>query len=327
VPIVPRAPTLGVLITYHNEGELLRECLASVLAMEAGPDEILVYDDASSLPAEGFVPADSRIQLIRGERNEGPGYGRNELLRRSTSDYVHFHDADDLFARDWASAVREEIARSRAEIVLTEIVSVRDGSTVSNAVLGLAACVPGTDLADFALRGALLLPSTTFRRELGLRIGGFRTRSVLAQSEDFDFHVRLAAAARRWTAIPRPLIVQRLRAGSHSRDTVACWTSASAAIELLSGQLPLQYRQGLSDAAGRVAAKLFDLGADAEALHACRVARRLGSPRFADRPLGYRMLAAVTGQATAERAGRLYRRLMPDGVRRALRRAEPTTPR
>ncbi|MGH7198477.1 MAG: glycosyltransferase family 2 protein, partial [Candidatus Omnitrophota bacterium] len=41
-----------MLITYHNEGELLTECLDTLLSGPDTPDEILIYDDASGDPAE-----------------------------------------------------------------------------------------------------------------------------------------------------------------------------------------------------------------------------------------------------------------------------------
>src|SRR5687767_1173472 len=110
-------PTLGVLVTYYGERELLRECLDSVLAGASVPDEIVVYDDASSVPASRFVPTGAPVRVIRGRENRGPAFGRNLLMRESACDYVHFHDADDLFHSDWARDVRAVIAARAPDIV------------------------------------------------------------------------------------------------------------------------------------------------------------------------------------------------------------------
>ncbi len=100
-------PRVAVLITYHDERELLGECLRSLIMGEDRPDEVLVHDDASAEPAVAYVPANIPVSIIRSETNLGPARARNALLRASSADYVHFHDADDLFHNDWSCRVRQ----------------------------------------------------------------------------------------------------------------------------------------------------------------------------------------------------------------------------
>ena len=291
---------LAVLITYYNEGVLLQECLQSLLSQEGAPDEVLVYDDASMNRADSYVPTGSRVRVVRGTRNQGVGVGRNVLLRETECDYVHFMDADDLFHRDWCRQVRSAIAGTQPDIVLTEVMSIREGKTVSERVLGIDALEGGGDLVRFGLRGSLLAPSTTFRRTLALEIGGFRPREVLSHSEDFDFHIRLAAAAQSFIVIPRALIIQRIRSGSLSADMESCWTSAVKAIELLAKSLPPQYRVDAADAAARFGSELYAIGSHSHARRAFRLARGLGPSRFLHRRRAYRMLASVVGPYATE---------------------------
>ena len=315
---------LAVLITYFNEGALLRECLESVLSQPEAPDEIIVYDDASVVRPDAHVPTGSRVRIVRATENHGPGYGRNVLLRESDCEYVHFHDADDLFDPKWCREVRAAIAREAPDIVLTEIRSMRDGSTVSERVLGIDELRDGGDLVRFGLRGSLLVPSTTFRRELALSVGGFRPREVLAQSEDFDFHIRLAAAAKSFVVITRPLIIQRLRAGSHSADMDSVWMSAVRAIELLSESLPTKYRTDAADAAARVGSELYAIRSRRHAREAFALARQLGPPRYRHRPRVYRIVAQLIGPTAAEWVGETYRRVIPEGLRRRSHRPDVT---
>src|SRR5437867_2048704 len=88
---IPMQPTIAVLITYHNEGRLLTECLDSLLTQADRPKEILVYDDASDVPAEEQVPDGADVRVIRSTRNTGPARGRNALLRAAESEFLHFH--------------------------------------------------------------------------------------------------------------------------------------------------------------------------------------------------------------------------------------------
>lgn len=312
-------PTLAVLITYHDERELLTQCLDSVLGQTPAPDEVIVYDDASAAPARDYVPAktDPRVRIIRGERNAGPGAGRNALLQAATAAYAHFHDADDLLDPAWSAAVRDALGDGEPDMVLTEIVAVRDGSVVSERVLGLDQLPEVGDLVRFGLRGSLLVPSSTFRRSLALDIGGFRPRDVLAQSEDFDFHIRLAAKARSWRVVDRALVIQRLRAGSHSGDQKAVWVSAARSVALLADELPGAYHQELAESAARIGGRLYQLGARADARAAYALSRRLGRAEYPTRRAGYRMVARVAGPVAAEWLG--------DAVRR-LRRRGPSSP-
>lgn len=301
--------TLAVLITYFGERELLAECLDSLLSAPLPPDEVLVYDDASPDPAEQYVPPGTPVRVIRALENGGPAAGRNALLAASSCDYVHFHDADDLFHQNWSREVRFVIGARAPDIVLTEITSVRGSTIVSRQVLGLDRLQEIGDLVRFALRGSLLIPSTTFRRTLGVAIGGFRSRELLRQSEDFDFHIRLAAAASSWEVVDQSLVIQRLRAGSHSADHVQVWSSATKAIQLLVDDLPGEYRQELSEAAARVGSRLFELHARPEARLAFRLARTLGRPRFLHRSREYRLTARILGPEIAEWTGRLLQAL------------------
>ena len=79
--------SIGVGITYHNEREMLTECLLSLSHQTRPPDEIAVYDDASSDPAQTFIPAGMQVRVLRGETNRGPSYGRNQLFQALRADY------------------------------------------------------------------------------------------------------------------------------------------------------------------------------------------------------------------------------------------------
>lgn len=313
-------PRIAVLITYFNEGELLTECIESVVRQAEAPDEVLVYDDASSIPPGPFVPQDVPVTIIRGATNRGPGHGRNVLVESTTCEFVHFHDADDLVDPNWARSIRAALVRNDVDLVLTDLTSIRDGKVASREVMGLVDGLRADDdLVRFALRGALLLPSSTSRRTIVKQIGGFRTRSQLQQSEDFEFHVRLAAAVGdRYTVIPEPLIIQRLRTQSHSSNKREVWASAVTAVRHLSTELPPVYRQDLSDAAARVASRLFQMGHWQDAQESVRLSRKLGRPRFRHQSVGYRIIAGAFGQRAAERVSRAYRRVLPSALRRAL---------
>jgi GT2 family glycosyltransferase len=307
------SPTIAVLITYYGERELLRECLESLRDQTRLPDEILVYDDASDAPAEDYLPTGLPVQVLRGCVNRGPAYGRNRLLLASQSAYVHFHDADDLFSPDWHTRVRDVVQATRADVVFTEINAQSDQGVHSERVLALDGLAAGEDLVRFCIQGVMLVPSGTYRRETVLSIGGYDTS--LAQAEDFDFHVRLAASGPRFAVIGDPLVTIRVRAAGRSRNGVQTWSSFVEAVATLSTELPPSYRSDFADAAARAGSTLFKLGARAEANHAFKLAARLGPPRFSSQRPVYRFLATRVGFETTEQLARAYRGILPARLR------------
>ena len=310
------ADGLSVLITYHNEGELLERCLASVMAQTRPVHEVLIFDDASAVRPEPFIPAGARARVVRSDENVGPGRGRNVLFQQSTGAFVHFHDADDAFTPTWHERVRAEFERERADVVFTEVSSIDTGGARHGDVLGVRTVKSADDLVRACMRGAMLVPSATYRRETFERLGGYR--AGLWQSEDWDFHVRLACAGVPFAVIPEPLVEIHIRAASRSQKRTEVWTSALKAIEALATELPARFLGELAEAAARVGSTLYRLGCPAEARRGFALARRIGPARFVHEGRAYQALARIAGQETAERLGALYRAVLPVSVRSAV---------
>lgn len=306
-------PAIGVLITYFGERQMLGECLDSLLSGPDIPEEIIVHDDASEAPAMDYLPGGVRVSVIRAQTNQGPARSRNTLLRAAHTDFVHFHDADDLFTPMWCLRVREALERSAHDAVFTEVSSVYQGRVFADQVVLLSRLRQEPDLVRFCLSGAMLVPAGTYRREVVQAIGGYR--EALWQAEDFDFHVRLAASGISYAVLDEPLVVIRLRTESRSQKQIEVWTSALQAIEHLAEELPMGYRPDLSDTAARAGSILFKLGAPAEARRAFRLARHLGRPRFSGQGSAYRFIARRFSPEVAERVAAGYRAVFPHSLR------------
>lgn len=308
--------TLAVLITYYNERHLVGECLASLLAQPEPPDEILIYDDASRLPARDYVPPAFPVRIIRDETNRGPAHGRNALLRASRADYIHFHDSDDLFHHDWCRQVRAAIAATGADAIFSEITSFRDAAILARSILRLRELAEHGDLLRHCLQGVMLVPSGTYRRAAVERIGGYRER--LWQAEDFDFHARLAASGVSYALLHDALVFIRVRRESRSqnqRETLACMAEA---VELLAAELPTEYRPYLAEIAAYAGSGLFKAGERRGARAAFRLAWRLGPPTLATQRRFYRGVARRFGPEAAEYITAAYRALLPERLRRAV---------
>lgn len=95
-------PTLAVIITAHNYGHYLDECLQSVLRQSRRPDEILVVDDASTDDTADVVArwSDRGVRSLRVDHHD-PRRSRLSGLQATSAEFVCFLDADDRLAPDY----------------------------------------------------------------------------------------------------------------------------------------------------------------------------------------------------------------------------------
>jgi glycosyltransferase involved in cell wall biosynthesis len=298
---------ISVGITYFNECGLLTECLDSLARQSSPVDEILVYDDASNHPPEPYLLEGLRVRVIRGSSSSGPGFGRNVLLKESQCDYIHFHDADDWFQPDWGARVRRAIEEKHVDAVFTEIASYRDGAIVSNKVLDLEGLLLSGDLIRFCVVGVMLVPAGTYRRSSLLKMGGYR--SGIRQSEDFDFHVRLALSGISYAVLTDALIAIRLRSGSRSTNQVEVWACLVESLRLLGSEVPVSYKRDLAERAVDAGCVLFRLGEKDEARKAFALAAELGPPHYTNKRFLFRKLARFAGPEITERVALSYRAL------------------
>lgn len=299
-------PTLAVVITYYEEGTLLTECLESLLWQTNVPEEVIVYDDASTTPAKDYLGKFSTVRILRGDRNVGPSVGRNRLLAETRSEFIHFHDCDDLFAPTWCTRIRGAMQTPDVDAIFAEMISTKNDLPHGDRFLNLRGLVQEPDLLRFCLRGPILPSAATYRTERVREIGGYREN--LWQSEDYDFHVRLALRNVKYHVILDPLVTKRVRSNSRSEQQAEVWSSLWQALELLEPHIPSGYRNVLAERAAEVGSKLFALGNRDLARLAFQRAQAWGSPQFANRSLSYRWLAKALGPYHAERIALLAQR-------------------
>jgi glycosyltransferase involved in cell wall biosynthesis len=304
-------PQLTVGITYFNEGELLTRCLKSFWSGKERPSEILIYDDASTLRPEAFIPPEIPARVLRSELNRGPAYGRNQILKEAKGDWIHFHDSDDWVSETWCEKVLE--ATAECDLVLTEVVSYREGKVLSPMVVGLETLHSGEELLRFAIHHFILVPSGTFKVELARKLQGYR--ESLWQSEDWDFYVRLVSLMPPFKVIPDSLVSIEVRKESRSQKKAEPLTCVLQAILLLQKELPPENRVDLSEKAAWVGSQLFQLGEKSLAREAFHLAESLGPARYPQQKKVYRWLASHYGQEAAEWISLTYRKLLPQKIR------------
>lgn len=189
--------TFSVIIPLYNKAPYVRKTVESVLGQTFGDYELIIIDngstDGSSEVVAGFT--DSRIRIVRLEKNVGVSNARNKGVSLSTAPYITFLDADDWWEPTFLEEMRGLIERHPdAGIYGTGYYIVKnskkrlapigvdegfvEGEINYCAVYTKTLCMPLTSIS-------VAIPRAVFDES-----GGFKPHLKLG--EDFDLWIRIA---------------------------------------------------------------------------------------------------------------------------------------
>ncbi|HXB71934.1 MAG TPA: glycosyltransferase [Candidatus Acidoferrales bacterium] len=200
-------PIVSVVIPCYNQGEYLREAIASVEQQTFRDFEILVVDDGSTLP-ESVQTIDSLrcspVDVIR-TANKGLAAARNTGISRSRGKYILPLDADDKIGREYLEkAVAVLDAEPGIGIVYCE-------AEFFGAVRGR------WELPPYAFPDILVSPRifacAFFRRSAWETAGGYSSE-MEAGWEDYDFWLSLIERGAGVHRIPEVLFYYRQHPGN-----------------------------------------------------------------------------------------------------------------
>lgn len=126
--------TLSVLVPVYNEHETVAEVLRKVLALPVSLREVIVVDDGSRDGTPDVVAAiaaeDSRVKLLRQERNQGKTAAIKRALAESSGDIVMIQDADLEYDPNEIPHVIAPILTGQADVVYGSRFMVRRAARV-----------------------------------------------------------------------------------------------------------------------------------------------------------------------------------------------------
>ena len=92
---------VSIITPSYNSESFLSQTIESVLSQTYTDLEMIIVDDASSDNSnkiiEEYLKKDSRIKLIKLEKNSGPAVARNRAIDEAKGKYIAFLDSDDLW--------------------------------------------------------------------------------------------------------------------------------------------------------------------------------------------------------------------------------------
>lgn len=108
---------VSVVLAVYNKEKYIIPTLRSIQNQDLQEIEIVIVDDCSTDKSYEILleeqKKDPRIILVRNEKNSGTIYTRWRAFNHSSSNYVHFMDADDLFCKEEALSSLYKIAKEK----------------------------------------------------------------------------------------------------------------------------------------------------------------------------------------------------------------------
>lgn len=184
------------ILPVYNGAATLPGCLTHLLAQSLRDWECIIVNDASPDNSmeilESYARQDSRIKIIRHERNGGVAAARNTGLRHARGEYVHFLDQDDhLFPESIQQLLHFFQQHSQAAGVHGDYVVVDARNEVILSHVGTPSRIDFGDIASF--RG--LIPFCALMpREAILKVGGLQMG--VEGCDDWDLFGKLTRSGR-----------------------------------------------------------------------------------------------------------------------------------
>jgi glycosyltransferase involved in cell wall biosynthesis len=213
--------SLALCIPAHNAAGYLPHLLESAVSQQIPFDEIWVYDDCST--DETSKIADKYgAKVVRGDINRGCSYGKNVLAEKTSCEWIHFHDADDLLMSNFTTLAHKWMGQPDAPDSVLFAFEYRDGET--NKLYSI------TEFDDKALQQDPIAYTILhqinpfcglYRRAKFLEVEGYDLDPNVLYNEDVAFHVRAARRGMTFRAEPTISIINYRYSNSMSQANLS----------------------------------------------------------------------------------------------------------
>ncbi len=109
---------VSIITPVYNSSKFLEQTIQSVLNQKFTDWEWLITDDCSDDNSVEIIKTtnDSRIKLIKAEKNGGAGHARNLSLENANGRFITFLDADDFWESDFLEEMVSFMKKENAEL-------------------------------------------------------------------------------------------------------------------------------------------------------------------------------------------------------------------
>jgi glycosyltransferase involved in cell wall biosynthesis len=221
--VMSSSPTLSLCIPAYNAASHLPRLLESARAQTEPFDEILVYDDCST-DDTADVARSYGATVISGDENQGCTVARKRLAEHASTDWIHFHDADDELLPNFVEEARKWMYRDTPpDVVLFSYEWRREGDDTLLATREFDSDRLKKDPIEYTISTQINPFCGVYRRKPFLKAGGPDTDPKVLYNEDAAMHCKLARAGLQFDADSAVTVINYKREESMSQgNQVKC---------------------------------------------------------------------------------------------------------
>jgi len=176
---------LSVIMPVYNGEKYLEEAIFSVLNQTFTDYELLIIDDGSTDSSVKIIQSikDSRIRLVKNDKNRGVAYTRNVGLKEAKGEYLAWMDCDDLIE---PNRLQEQInyLRENLEVGICGTALQRFGE--GKPYISKKFLDPQSIKSALLFYNSLLSATTMYRMKM-VKEAQLEYDTRLAVAEDYDF--------------------------------------------------------------------------------------------------------------------------------------------
>ncbi len=212
------APSIALCIPAYNASGHLPRLLESAKNQTTAFDQVVVYDDCST-DNTADVARSYGAEVLSGEENQGPSVSRKRLAQHVSTDWIHFHDADDAMCPNFVEQAREWMTQEDPPDVVLFGYEERDAET--DRTIGVRR-FDGESLRVDPVRQTIKSVINPFcglyYRPSFLAAGGPDTDPDVLYNEDAAMHCKLARAGLQFDADPSITVIRYKQQQSMSQS-------------------------------------------------------------------------------------------------------------
>ncbi len=212
----------ALLVPCYNASKFVDTFLSNISQLKMNFDEVIFFDDGSDDNTVDLLE-NRGYQVIKGHQNRGPSYARNELVKHTKCNWIHFHDIDDLLKPNYLEETSNIANLGLYEIILCNVDWYsEDGSKVLIRWSYSDENIK-KDPIGYTISNPIGGINGLYKRDTFLKVGGFDEH--ICYWEDADLHVRLALANSKFYIIEKVLSISIRHSNTHSKDQKSSWLS------------------------------------------------------------------------------------------------------
>jgi glycosyltransferase involved in cell wall biosynthesis len=228
-----KSPTVSVIMATYNHADFVKQAIESVLAQQGVDFEFLITDDGSTDRTGDVVASikDSRIRFYPNDQNRGACVVTNELIERTSGEFIALINSDDYWTVPDKLAYQVEIMHKnpgvgacfgRARFVDKNDREIVKASLSFGAVFDQENRSQGQWLRRFFDFGNCIChPTMLIRKSCYEKLGMYNNR--FRQLPDYDMWIRLVKCYEIFIS-DRELINYRILTG----ENVSCHSAANS---------------------------------------------------------------------------------------------------